>query len=517
MKANNERGVAIVLALFLITVMSVLGVSMMFLSQTETYASMNYRMMSQARYGGEAGVQKAADFILDSAQYDRPGAGEADEITNYNTDVSPVRWIFNDQPVVLSTDDAEANYPVAAVQAAFKAAAAGTLAAGNTDVSYNARAELVTMQEFTSFAGTERVVQTWRITGIGGLSGAREATVEVEALIESPKVPANNYAAFAIANTCGALYFHGNPETDSYDSAVGGDPDDSIEASGGDVGTNGNLLIEGSASVQGNLYTPRTGVGDCDEGAVTALSGDVADVTGSVVQLPGAVRFPTPELPPDLPRNLVTLDAANAATACAALLAAVTDPAVTCTRTGTTFTLDGGGALSEEVLLPSISVASGYKLEFVGRSPSQVFNVNSIAGSGELEVKADTGDEGIVLKVAGLEADNVTEMATPIDFSTMSWKQNKADGKNFDASMFQLVYAGTQTLSMDGGNSQSAMSIYAPNAHFDFQGTQDLFGSITAKTIEAHGNPKIHYDRSLAGKNWIAGQPMIGTFSWKRY
>ena len=33
----------------------------MFLSQTETYASMNYRLMSLARYGAEAGVEKAAN------------------------------------------------------------------------------------------------------------------------------------------------------------------------------------------------------------------------------------------------------------------------------------------------------------------------------------------------------------------------------------------------------------------------------------------------------------------------
>ena len=39
--------------------MSVLSASLMFLSQTETYASMNYRMMSQTRYAGEAAVQKA--------------------------------------------------------------------------------------------------------------------------------------------------------------------------------------------------------------------------------------------------------------------------------------------------------------------------------------------------------------------------------------------------------------------------------------------------------------------------
>ena len=41
----------------------------MFLSQTETYASMNYKMMSQARYGAEAGVEKAANFLFDPSQY----------------------------------------------------------------------------------------------------------------------------------------------------------------------------------------------------------------------------------------------------------------------------------------------------------------------------------------------------------------------------------------------------------------------------------------------------------------
>ena len=50
MHGHPERGIAIVLALFLMSAMSLLAASLMFLSQTETYASMNYRMMSQARY-----------------------------------------------------------------------------------------------------------------------------------------------------------------------------------------------------------------------------------------------------------------------------------------------------------------------------------------------------------------------------------------------------------------------------------------------------------------------------------
>src|SRR4026209_321967 len=93
MHKHHERGIALVLALFLMTAMSVLGASLMFLSQTETYASMNYRMMSQARYAAEAAVQKSSNFLLDPAQYTVPSAGSAtDPLSAYNRNVSPVTW-----------------------------------------------------------------------------------------------------------------------------------------------------------------------------------------------------------------------------------------------------------------------------------------------------------------------------------------------------------------------------------------------------------------------------------------
>ena len=96
MHTHNERGIALVLALFLMSALSVLGASLMFLSQTETYATMNYRMMSQARYAGEAGVQKAANFLLDAAQYPVPGS-VTDPLANYTRTVSPVT--YNGLPV----------------------------------------------------------------------------------------------------------------------------------------------------------------------------------------------------------------------------------------------------------------------------------------------------------------------------------------------------------------------------------------------------------------------------------
>jgi len=101
-KASNERGIALVLALFLMSALSVLGASLMFLAQTETYASMNYRMMSQARYAAEAGVNKAANFLLDPAQYQVPTVlPGTDPLGNYDTTKSPVQ--INGIPVILTS------------------------------------------------------------------------------------------------------------------------------------------------------------------------------------------------------------------------------------------------------------------------------------------------------------------------------------------------------------------------------------------------------------------------------
>lgn len=522
MHTHHERGIALVLTLFLMSALSVLGASLMFLAQTETYATMNYRMMSQARYAGEAGIQKASNFLFDSTKYVVPSG--AHPLLACDRNVSPVTC--GGLPVVLSGDvvNHPANYPDAAVQTAFNAAAQGSLAAGNTTINYSAYATLMSMQQFESYGGTPNVVQTWEITGTGSLAGSRNAVVEVVALVETPKVSANSYAAFATASGCGAISFHGNVTVDSYDSSVG-PPAVSTEESGGDVGTNGNLQIAGSVEVQGNLYTPRTGVGTCEEGAITALTQTgSADVTGSIVQLPTAVVYPPPTFAVTPPTTPVTINGL--------LLAA---PAAACTALGLTFglptdvvpgncTVSGGNTLivntgtGAEVTLPSVTVSGGFTLRIVGDTPSQVVNLNSLNGSGDVEINANmTGplNESVVLKINGKNPDN-TDMVTPFDLSTMAWKQN-SPAASYDASALQIVYGGTAEISMKGGNSQSAATIYAPNASFTLQGTQDLFGSILARTITNGGNASIHYDRRLGRDFYVTGHAMVGSFTWKRY
>src|SRR5713226_700033 len=124
MNLRNDRGIALVLAMLLMMVTSVVAASLMFLARSETLSTANYRLLSQTRYGAEAGIQKAANYLL--YNYAPPAATGTDPIGAYvYTGVSPVT--YNGQPVVLSANSSIAsNYPVASVQTAFSNAVQGS-------------------------------------------------------------------------------------------------------------------------------------------------------------------------------------------------------------------------------------------------------------------------------------------------------------------------------------------------------------------------------------------------------
>ena len=301
---GNQRGAALVISVFLTMALSILATSLMFLAQTETYASMNYRLMSQARYGAESGVHKAANYLINT--YTAPGAGGIDPLGAYNLTKSPAILAGNGQPVVLSATSAvPSNYPVAATQTAFSSAAAGSLSVGNTTIQYGTYATLLSMQQVEVY-GTSALatIQTWQITANATIGTGRTASVEVSAVLERQLTPAGNYAAFATYAGCDALGWSGGGSTDSYNSvtvAPGSTP--ALQASGGNVGTNGNLTETGNkTTINGTLYTPRTGVGNCSSNNITAWTDNGnATVTGGVAQLPQAVTLTPPDAPNPLP------------------------------------------------------------------------------------------------------------------------------------------------------------------------------------------------------------------------
>src|SRR6266404_9706052 len=291
MNRSRQKGIALILTLILLFVLSVMAVSLMFVSQTETWSSLNYRLTSQARDGAEAGINSVANYIVNT--YTEPG-GPGDPTTAYGTTVSPVTYGAAGSVYLSTVATPAANYPVAAVQNAFNTngVGKGSITAGNTTVNYNTYAQLLSMPQtfhpYGSSPATSTTVQTWKIVSIGSISTVRNAQVQVTAILEQHRTPTFNYAAFATSNGCGALNFGGGGQTNSYDDTaalVGGLP--VTTTTFGNVGTNGNLTTGGSGTViNGTLSTPNTGVGTCSAGNVDAWSGTTGTVAGGLVKLP---------------------------------------------------------------------------------------------------------------------------------------------------------------------------------------------------------------------------------------
>ena len=473
---RDEKGIALVLVLIMLGVLSVIASSMVFVAQSETWASQNYRVMSEARYGAESAVHRASNFILYS--YTVPDTAA---LGVYDITTSPVR--FGGSDVRLGTAGASncvSNYPVSADVAAFQAAASGTLQGSHT-MTYDTCATLIAMRQVTEFASTTpRTVQTWRIVGEARIGGARPAHIEVSAILERQVMPMFAYAAFATDDTCGSasgsggLSWLGGGSTDSYDSttlAAGTTP--VPDPWGGNVGTNGNLYVGGGTTVvNGTLSTPRSGVGACSSGSVTAYSGSSAAIQGDPIQLPQRIDYPPPSPPNPLPPV-------------------------------------GNMTIHSPTTLPpgdygDITVNAG---EVLTLQPG-TYNINSIKLNGGAQIVLQPGDP-IIMNVAGT---GIGANQTVIDFSGGS-----VSGALFDPIKFQILYAGVSTVKMAGSGTTAAL-LYAPNAFIDNQSAgADWYGAVIGKAVKDAGHAQIHYDRALASKAMMVGPWMLNSFNWSRF
>lgn len=491
MRRHNEKGSALVFALILVLVLSVMAGSLMFLARSETWSGMNYRMMTQARYGAEAGVNAASNFLM-STNYVPPIAVgptyPSSTFVGYDTTKYPLQ-LAGGGNVYLSTLASQAStYPNAAMQTAFANAVNGTLQAGNTNVNYTASAQLMSMVTIIPFGTTTpATVQTWEITAHGDIPGVLNAEAEVKTTLEHYTAPAFAYAAFAAGNGCGQLTFTGNGTTDSYDSAAlttnGGTINPTnlggsvpFNLFGGNVGTNGNETNSGAnATINGTLAVPNATYGVCSAGNVTGLSGgNPGQVTGGFVQLSAPVTFPPPSITAPLPGTPNTFPG--------------------CAVNPCNISLNGNNTVT---LTPGI------------------YTINSIqmAGQSQIIIAPDpvTHNYGpVILNVVS----NGT--STPIAIAGQG-----ISNPTYDPSIFQILCCGPGAPSNPtiqiAGKGASAATVYAPNTTVDFSGNAQFFGSVIANQLTDVGNGQIHYDLNLQKKMFTVGQYTLQSFTWNKY
>src|SRR3989440_13005625 len=109
MKRSNQKGAALIFATIFALVLTIMGASLMFLSQSETWSSLNYRLMTESRYGAEAGLHTAANYLMNNYV---PPTGTVVSNT-YNAAISPVTLLGGGNPIVLgvSMNGLVPNYP----------------------------------------------------------------------------------------------------------------------------------------------------------------------------------------------------------------------------------------------------------------------------------------------------------------------------------------------------------------------------------------------------------------------
>lgn len=515
MSRKNEKGVALILALILVLVMSVMAVSLMFVSQSETWSSLNYRLTSQARDGAEAGINSAANYLMNI--YATPGS-VTDPLSAYNyTSVYPVQvgsTTTSGHNVYLSANTSKqaSTYPVAAAQTAFNAAGRGkgSFMAGNNAVNYATSAQLLSMTKLNSaISGSHAVVQTWQITSDGTIAGIRSADVEVSAILEQTVVPTFVYAAFASNSGCSALSFGGGGSTNSYDSSsYSGSGAPAMTSSGGNVGTNGNLSTVGSpTTINGNLSTPRTGTGSCSSSNVTAWTDTSGTVTGSIIELPQPVTYPAPPAPVPTPptnsTNAITLN--NSAGNCGAV-------------SGCTYDTSGGCAAGSFCLAPGTcppanpgvgnsgpGVYGDITVKGTVHLSAGCYNINSFTENGGGTLIIDSGP--VVVNIAG------TGQSTPFDL-TGGGMINSASPP-YNPMTLQIVYGGTGTIKLKGGASSIGV-MYAPSATYSISGGANWYGALIGASLTDMGGAAIHYDRHLQVEDYIPGNWMLESFSWKK-
>ncbi len=486
MKRERQKGSALILALILLLVVSVMGISLTFLSRTEVWSSMNYRMMTQARYGAEAGLDTAMNYIINS--YAPPATGGGDPIASYTLTTEPVTTGACPLGVVLSSNpNMPACYPGGGVQKNFNQAVQGSVQDGNTTVNYTASATLLWMRQvFVYGSPTPVTVQTWQITSDGTISSVRNADVQVSAILERPITPSWNYAAFGAYNGCGALSFSGGGKTDSYDSSNIQKNGNNVvtQQYGGNIGANGNLNESGSPTViYGTMSTPRTGVGSCAAGGVDAWtnSGN-AQVTGGMVQLPQPVTYPPPTPPNPLPPTDSDLLTKNA-----------------CGFAGCSKAVPGPGWQLAPGSYGNISISGGAILHL----SAGTYNINSISLTGTSEVVIDSGP--VIINVAG------QGVTTVVDFTGGTLTNASLNPANL-----QIEYAGTGNIYLSGGAAASGL-VYAPNATISFTGGADWYGAVIGQFVKDAGGTAVHYDRQLQNEFFTIGNWMLDSFTWNKY
>ena len=450
-RSHRESGAALVIALLVLAILSVLAASVMLVTQTETWSATNNRSMLQARYAAEAGAQKTLNYLRYT--YVAP----ANPATTFDLTKYPAQ--FNGKDVVLSAmNGVNANYPDPAVQTAFSNTLMDASVPGvGVPASYEVTARLLSMQNAATM--------TWEITSQGNVPNIRNAQVQVVMKVDTIGTPLLTYGVFGTGNGCADLNLAGGAFTDSFDSGAGTYAA-TAQASGGNVGSNGNVTLSGAnTTVGGSISVLNPALGAC-------AAGD--DITASAGAFQGTNTLSAPQTYPAVPPINP--------------LPPTTNQSYT---SDTTLPPGNYGNVS----------MSGH--ETLTLSPG-TYNLNSLVISGNSQIQISPPGQ-VIINIQG------TGVAAAVDLSGGTITNTTNIPMNL-----QINYGGTDPINLSGGSGSYAV-VYAPNSPITISGGGDWYGAVLGKSFNDSGGSAVHFDRSLL-RNLVLPAPYYPvSFTWSKF
>ncbi len=516
---NEERGSSLLLAILALLLLSAIAVGMAFMSGAESSTNANFKAEETAYFAARAGVEEVRDRLLPSNSntlnavlpITLPGIGAASvlyvvpsgvtnanisDITNQYADnefchdftsaFTGLTWVPPDVscPAAPATGSFNTTASVAPYPLDYKWVRVTLKANNSAPYCVDGTAYPCTNSNAVCWNGTSEVVlpaasvnvpydcnhlmspvanPVYLVTALavvseGATKGARRL---VQQEISQTPINSFNYGLYATGTGCGALSLGGGAQTYSFNSATNtntnpANPPSNVVASGGNVGSNGNVSIGGAGtSVNGTTGSAVAGIGNCQQGNGITVAGGGNYGTAAQIPTQNLAVPPTPNpAPPTRGCNTYCYNSSQS-------LPAGSYGNVNITG-GATITLSGGTA-----------------------SAPAIYTMNSISLAGGSNLVIAAGSH-VVLDIAGLP-----NVQVPVDFTGGTFTNNTMLPGDF-----VINYGGTGTIKLNGGSAAYAV-VNAPLANIILSGGSNFYGQAIGATISDTGGTNIYYDTSL--------------------
>ena len=487
-----ERGVALILALLAILIMSVLAASIIFLAQTQTWSAINYRLTTQSRYAAEAGVQRTMNWFLNS--YTLPSNFTPYDMTKY-----PVQ--YSGSAVVLSgVSGVSANYPDATVASAYSAALNRLTLSGLANTSVSTYATLLRMSPGmgVSWLAGAKVAQTWQITSQGNIAGVHSAQVQVVATYDRFISPVFPYGIVGESAACGAVAYSGGM-MDSWNSASGSYAS-THQNSGGNIATNGNITVSGgSPQIEGILFdSSNITVGSCPDGITNSTGGTPWN---GLQQLDRPLSYPAPVAPSPMTSTTVLPLSNNTCWG---------GSTPGCTVSSVSSGCNGGVAPCVNIAPGSYGNISSNSLVHLSAGTYYINSLNLTGGSVLLD------SVPVVINLGG----NGVGAGAPLFTSQSSVTINSVGiPANLQIVTACCAVGNVPLLPVITLNASSAIYavVYAPNAYVYITGSSPFLGAVVSQQATCDSSGGFSYDQALQNSLQKVGHYVAVSFSWSKF